>query len=663
MMLALGAVAASGHAGSADPRVPSILNDWLHLVSGALWLGGIGLLVALWWPVVRFTRPGSRVAIAREVLAPFGRIAIGAFLVAVSTGLVSLVTQLGRVAALWDTAYGRLLAVKIVVVGLIAAASFVHARRLRPAAAGGRRARARRAAPLDAVAQRAVARARGGRRGRRARGFPAAAAPARPGRAGAGRRLRSLPAPRPAADELGVADSAGSSVVAGWIGRTPDAVTGTVRLLDRKGAPARVPVELPGARTSSCGAGCRRFRLPAGATGVEVAVRERGERYATTLPATWDRGGNARARALLRRAQRTMRALGGVRELERLTSGPGTSATTEYRLRAPDRLAWHTGRGVESVVIGRRQWIRQPGIGWREQPYGEGLAFKTRSWFAWSRYAREVRLLSEHDGECRAGADGRGHARMVQAHRGPRDPSRRGRAHDGPGALHRHPLRGLRQALPHRGAAMTRSPARRALRAAGVLAAAAFVALLAYGLTTKATDSTIDDALSRGKAVAAPGFSLAALADGSDAGPAWKTAAADGKVSLDELRGTPLVVNFWASWCDPCRAEAKVLERAYKAQNGVLFLGLDAQDAREDARDFIAQFGLTFPHVRDPGNDTQRAWGVTGLPETYFIGAGGQVVGHVIGTVDDAQLRDGIAAAKAGRPQGLGEGGDQRPVK
>ena len=196
---------------------------------------------------------------------------------------------------------------------------------------------------------------------------------------------------------------------------------------------------------------------------------------------------------------------------------------------------------------------------------------------------------------------------------------------------------------------MTRSPARRALRAAGVLAAAAFVALLAYGLTTKATDSTIDDALSRGRAVAAPGFSLTALADG--------------RVSLSELRGTPLVVNFWASWCDPCRAEAKVLERAYKAQRGVLFLGLDAQDAREDARDFIGQFGLTFPHVRDPGNDTQRAWGVTGLPETYFIGAGGQVVGHVIGTVDDAQLRDGIAAAKAGRPQGLGDGGDQRPVK
>jgi cytochrome c biogenesis protein CcmG/thiol:disulfide interchange protein DsbE len=212
---------------------------------------------------------------------------------------------------------------------------------------------------------------------------------------------------------------------------------------------------------------------------------------------------------------------------------------------------------------------------------------------------------------------------------------------------------------------MTRSPARRALRIAGVLAAVAFVALLAYGLTTKATNSTIDDALSRGESVAAPGFTLSSLVEGRDAGDAWAKAASDGDVSLSELRGTPLVLNFWASWCDPCRAEAKVLEKAWKQQAGddVLFLGLDAQDAREDARDFIAQFGITFPHVRDPGNDTQRAWGVTGLPETYFIAADGKVVGHVIGTVDAAQLSEGVAAARAGRPVGADQGGEQRPVR
>ena len=136
--------------------------------------------------------------------------------------------------------------------------------------------------------------------------------------------------------------------MAGWIRRSADAVTGTVRLLDRKGKPARVPVELPGARVTSCGVGCRRFRLPPTHRRGGRGARAR-PRYATTLPATWDPGGEPRGRAsILRRAERTMRALRGVRELERLSSGPGTGATTEYRLRAPDRLAWHTGRGVRA---------------------------------------------------------------------------------------------------------------------------------------------------------------------------------------------------------------------------------------------------------------------------------------------------------------------------
>ena len=213
-----------------------------------------------------------------------------------------------------------------------------------------------------------------------------------------------------------------------------------------------------------------------------------------------------------------------------------------------------------------------------------------------------------------------------------------------------------------------RSTPRRVLRALGLLIVVAFVALLAYGLTTKSADSTIDDALSRGEAVQPPGFSLAALADGRPAGAAgraWRRASANGEVSLTELRGVPVVVNFWASWCDPCRAEARVLERAWRDSGGreLLFVGLDAQDASEDARDFIAQFGLTFPHVRDPSNATSRDWGVTGLPETYFLSRRGMVVGHVIGTVDAVQLRDGMAAARAGRPRPTARGGEQRPAR
>jgi hypothetical protein len=201
------------------------------------------------------------------------------------------------------------------------------------------------------------------------------------------------PLPRPAADELGVAEAAGSQIVAAWVRRGPSAVTGTVRVLERRGRPSRAPVTVAGAQP--CGAGCRRFRLSAGAQALEVTVEERGRRYTARLPVRWDAAGSARARRLLARAETTMRSLRGVRQSERLTSGPGTLATTEYRLRAPDRLAWRTGRGVRSIVVGDRQWMKAPGMPWREGEYGSGLAFRTRSWFAWRRYARTVRLLDE----------------------------------------------------------------------------------------------------------------------------------------------------------------------------------------------------------------------------------------------------------------------------
>jgi hypothetical protein len=199
------------------------------------------------------------------------------------------------------------------------------------------------------------------------------------------------PLPRPAADELGVAGSAGSNVVAAWVRRTPRAVTGTIRVFDFRGKPSGARIELPGASATGCGRGCRRYRLPADAAAVDVRV----DGDPVSLRATWDAGGNARARRILDRAELTMRSLRGVRELERLSSGPNSSATTEYKLRAPDRLEWTTGLGVRSIVIGRRQWIRSPGGDWREGEYGSGLAFKTRSWFSWRRYARTVRLLGE----------------------------------------------------------------------------------------------------------------------------------------------------------------------------------------------------------------------------------------------------------------------------
>jgi cytochrome c biogenesis protein CcmG/thiol:disulfide interchange protein DsbE len=206
-----------------------------------------------------------------------------------------------------------------------------------------------------------------------------------------------------------------------------------------------------------------------------------------------------------------------------------------------------------------------------------------------------------------------------------------------------------------------------ALRLLGAGLAVAFVALLFYGLTTKATNGSIDDALSRGVSPAAPGFNLAAFETGEPRRLAavWRRAEADGQVRLEELRGTPVVLNFWASWCDPCRDEADVLQEGWRdaERQRVLVLGLNQQDAREDARAFLREFSVSFPQVRDPGNETARRWGVGGIPETFFISRTGAIVGHVIGVVSEDQLSAGITAARTGRPVGAKSGGDQRPTR
>lgn len=200
-------------------------------------------------------------------------------------------------------------------------------------------------------------------------------------------------------------------------------------------------------------------------------------------------------------------------------------------------------------------------------------------------------------------------------------------------------------------------------RAIVLVVIGAFMALLTWGLLTSAADTTIDDRLSRGVRTPAPDFALPVLVP-NGLPNRLRPSANDGRISLRELRGSPVVLNFWASWCTPCQIEAPRLERAWQhaRERGVVFLGIDILDVTDDAKDFIDEFRLTFPHVRDSGKTVGRAWGVTGLPETFFVDASGYVVGHVIGAIESKQLADGIAASRSGRPMKTLQGGARRPA-
>jgi hypothetical protein len=204
------------------------------------------------------------------------------------------------------------------------------------------------------------------------------------------------PCPLPAADaaELPVAEHAGSRLVAGWLRRSGGRLSGIIRVLDIHGKPSGARATVLGARQRGCGRGCWRFTRRMPSPTVEVALRERGRRYVARLPAGWRGGEDRSARRLLTGTQRAMARLRSMREIEMITSGPGSFARTVYRLQAPDRFAYTTDGGSRSVVVGHWQWFRAAGSGWTRQRYGGGgPPFRTRSWFRWTPYAQEVRLL------------------------------------------------------------------------------------------------------------------------------------------------------------------------------------------------------------------------------------------------------------------------------
>ena len=118
------------------------------------------------------------------------------------------------------------------------------------------------------------------------------------------------------------------------------------------------------------------------------------------------------------------------------------------------------------------------------------------------------------------------------------------------------------------------------------------------------------------------------------------------KVSLGDYAGRPLIVNFFASWCEPCQKETPLLATFYRSEHGkVAIVGLDENDVLGSAMSFTHKEGVSYPVGFDPGVIAASAYGVAGLPQTFFLNAKHHIVDRVFGAVTQADINRGIALA------------------
>ena len=126
----------------------------------------------------------------------------------------------------------------------------------------------------------------------------------------------------------------------------------------------------------------------------------------------------------------------------------------------------------------------------------------------------------------------------------------------------------------------------------------------------------------------------------SGAAPDFSLTGFDGrKVTLSDLRGQVVVLNFWASWCDTCKEEMPLLEgaaRGYRARGDrVVVLGVNVQDLPNNARGFLKEYAVSYPNLRDKGDTTKLRYEVGGLPETFIIDQRGRIAVKQVGQLTD----------------------------
>lgn len=133
--------------------------------------------------------------------------------------------------------------------------------------------------------------------------------------------------------------------------------------------------------------------------------------------------------------------------------------------------------------------------------------------------------------------------------------------------------------------------------------------------------------------------SIAGVAERGDPAPDVRAPGLDGDpVRLSELRGEPVVINFWASWCHPCRREFPVLREIY--EDGTAVIGIVFDDIASDAEAFADEMDATWPMAVDEDGAIGRAYGVRGLPQTFFVGSDGTIQDRLYRFTSEEELRE-----------------------
>ncbi|HEV2974965.1 MAG TPA: redoxin domain-containing protein [Solirubrobacteraceae bacterium] len=169
------------------------------------------------------------------------------------------------------------------------------------------------------------------------------------------------------------------------------------------------------------------------------------------------------------------------------------------------------------------------------------------------------------------------------------------------------------------------------------IAGALLIGLLIYGVTAKSASRTLDERVARGERPQAP-----------DATRTLPILGGHGESSLAALKGKVVVLNFWASWCEPCQVEAPLLERAqaHLRRAGGTVLGVTYLDATPDSLSFVRRFHLTYPNLRDNDGVFAHSYGTDQLPESFVIDRRGDVTAISRGEIDQAFLDRAIALAQ-----------------